>query len=81
MSQAPEVRLLVAILDQAYDHPSWHGTNLRGSILGVSSKQAAWFILFVLAAFDGTAARVVSIERLQLVSTAGGPGRACLAFG
>jgi DinB superfamily len=42
MSQAPEVRLLVAILDQAYDHPSWHGTNLRGSIRRVSSRQAAW---------------------------------------
>ena len=36
------VRLLLAILDQAYDHPSWHGTNLRGSIRRVSPKQAAW---------------------------------------
>lgn len=33
---------LVAILDQAYDHRSWHGTNLRGSIRGVSARQAAW---------------------------------------
>ena len=42
MAQAPEVRLLAAILDQAYDHPSLHGTNLRGSIRRVSLKQAAW---------------------------------------
>jgi len=33
---------LLAIIDQAYNHKSWHGTNLRGSIRGVSAKQAAW---------------------------------------
>jgi uncharacterized damage-inducible protein DinB len=37
-----EVRLLVAILDAAYDRKSWHGTNLRGSIRGVTARQAAW---------------------------------------
>jgi len=37
-----EVRQLLAILDQAYDRPSWHGTNLRGSIRRVSAAQAAW---------------------------------------
>ena len=37
-----EVRLLVAILDAAYDRKSWHGTNLRGAIRGVSVGQAAW---------------------------------------
>jgi hypothetical protein len=37
-----EIRLLLAVLDQAYDHPSWHGTNLRGSIRRVSPAQAAW---------------------------------------
>jgi hypothetical protein len=42
MRQAPEIRLLLAILDQAYDHPSWHGTNLRGAIRLVSPAQAAW---------------------------------------
>ena len=41
-TQTPEVRLVLTILDQAYDHPSWHGTNLRGSIRGVSLKQASW---------------------------------------
>ena len=37
-----EVRQLLSILDQAYDRRSWHGTNLRGSIRGVSARQAAW---------------------------------------
>jgi uncharacterized damage-inducible protein DinB len=37
-----DVKQLVAIIDQAYDHTSWHGTNLRGSIRRVSLEQAAW---------------------------------------
>ena len=37
-----EVRLLVAILDAAYDRKSWHGANLRGAIRGVTAHQAAW---------------------------------------
>jgi hypothetical protein len=37
-----DVKILLAILDQAFDHPSWHGTNLRGSIRRVSPEQAAW---------------------------------------
>ena len=37
-----EVRVLLAALDQAYDHRSWHGTNLRGSLRGLSSGEAAW---------------------------------------
>ncbi len=36
------VTQLIAILDQAYNRPSWHGTNLRGSIRRVSADQAAW---------------------------------------
>ena len=34
--------LLLASIDEAYDKPSWHGTNLRGSLRGVTSEQAAW---------------------------------------
>jgi hypothetical protein len=34
--------MILALLDQAYDHPSWHGTNLRGSLRRVSPRQAAW---------------------------------------
>jgi hypothetical protein len=37
-----EIHQLLTILDQAYDRRSWHGTNLHGSIRGVSPKQAAW---------------------------------------
>ena len=36
-----QVQLLLSIIDQAYDRRSWHGTNLRGSIRGLSAKQAA----------------------------------------
>jgi hypothetical protein len=37
-----EVQQLLAIIDQAYNRRSWHGTNLRGSIRGVALEQAAW---------------------------------------
>jgi hypothetical protein len=33
---------LLAFLDDAYDRRSWHGTNLRGSIRGLSLAVAAW---------------------------------------
>ena len=36
------VRALLALLDEAYDRRSWHGTNLRGSLRGVSAAAAAW---------------------------------------
>ena len=42
MSHVPDLDPLLQVLDQAYDHRSWHGTNLRGSIRGLSLKQAAW---------------------------------------
>ena len=38
----PEVRILIELLDEAFDKKSWHGPNLRGSIRGVTAKQAAW---------------------------------------
>jgi len=38
----PEVAQLVAIIDQAYNKTSWHGTNLRGSLRRVTPEQAAW---------------------------------------
>lgn len=34
--------VLLALLDEAYDHRSWHGTNLRGAIRGVTLDVAAW---------------------------------------
>jgi len=33
---------LLQQLDEAYGVRSWHGTNLRGSLRGVSPKTAAW---------------------------------------
>jgi hypothetical protein len=37
-----EIQLFLDIVDQAYERRAWHGTNLRGSIRGVTVKQAAW---------------------------------------
>jgi hypothetical protein len=36
------IATLLHLIDQAYDHKAWHGTNLRGSIRGVSVEQALW---------------------------------------
>lgn len=30
------------MIDEAYSKHTWHGTNLRGSIRGISAQQAAW---------------------------------------
>jgi hypothetical protein len=38
----PVIRNLLVQLDQAFDRRSWHGTNLRGSLRGVSLRDAAW---------------------------------------
>jgi hypothetical protein len=37
-----ETRMLLDLLDEAFDKKSWHGPNLRGSIRGVTASQAAW---------------------------------------
>jgi hypothetical protein len=37
-----EVDLILAVIDQAFDRRSWHGTNLRGSIRGMTAGEAAW---------------------------------------
>ena len=34
--------VLLDLVDEAFDRQSWHGTNLRGSIRGVTAAQAAW---------------------------------------
>jgi hypothetical protein len=41
-SVSPEVAQLLAIIDQAYNKASWHGTNLRGALRRVTPAQAAW---------------------------------------
>ena len=35
-------KLVLALLDEAYEKKTWHGPNLKQSIRGVSAKQAAW---------------------------------------
>ena len=37
-----EVTILLEMIDQAFDHRAWHGTNLKGALRGVTAKQAAW---------------------------------------
>jgi uncharacterized damage-inducible protein DinB len=37
-----EITLLLQIIDEAYKKKAWHGPNLRGSIKGLTAKQAAW---------------------------------------
>ncbi len=36
------VSVLLGALDQGYKKKAWHGTNLRGSLRGLSASQAAW---------------------------------------
>jgi len=36
------MKTLLALVDEAFDHPSWHGTNLRGSVRGVDVRTASW---------------------------------------
>lgn len=37
-----EIKILLGLIDQAFDHKSWHGTNLRGSIKRLNAADAAW---------------------------------------
>jgi len=36
------VELVLRQIDQAFDQKSWHGTNLRGAIRGITVSQAVW---------------------------------------
>ena len=36
------IRYLLLAIDQAFDHSTWHGTNLRGSIRGLTAAGAMW---------------------------------------
>ncbi len=42
MRASPEIELLLAAIDRAYDQKSWHGPNLRGSLRRVRLAQACW---------------------------------------
>lgn len=45
----PTTTLLLASIDEAYDARSWHGTNLRGALRGLTREQAAWRPAFAKA--------------------------------
>lgn len=38
----PEIEHLLGLLDEAYIRAAWHGPNLRGSIRGLTAREAAW---------------------------------------
>jgi DinB superfamily len=42
MTMDRRLRLLLEMFDQAYRAPSWHGTPLKGSLRGVTARQALW---------------------------------------
>ncbi len=37
-----QVTLLLQLIDEGYNKKAWHGPNLRGSIRGITARQAAW---------------------------------------
>jgi DinB superfamily len=39
---SPEIRLLLELIDRAYDRKSWHGPTLRGSVRGLTPDLALW---------------------------------------
>ena len=41
-TKAPTAKLVLALLDEAYEKKTWHGPNLKQSLKGVSVVQAAW---------------------------------------
>ena len=37
-----EIEHLLGLLDEAYNRAAWHGPNLRGSLRGLTVREAAW---------------------------------------
>jgi len=42
VTRRPAIASIVAQIDEAFDRRSWHGTNLRGSLRGMTAAGAAW---------------------------------------
>lgn len=38
----PQILILLDLIDQAFDHRAWHGTNLKGSVKGLDLATASW---------------------------------------
>lgn len=41
-TNAQEVQQLLQLIDESFEKRAWHGTNLRGSLRGLTVGQAAW---------------------------------------
>ncbi len=41
-AQSPQLNDLLFLIEQSYNKKAWHGTNLRGSVRGLSAREAAW---------------------------------------
>jgi uncharacterized damage-inducible protein DinB len=41
-SISPSIQLMLDLMDQSYNKKAWHGTNLRGSVRGLTVRQALW---------------------------------------
>jgi uncharacterized damage-inducible protein DinB len=39
---SPTIGLLLDLINQSYNQKSWHGTNLRGSVRGLTAREALW---------------------------------------
>jgi len=39
---APEIAVLLDLLDQAFEKKSWHGANLKGSVRGLGLDELLW---------------------------------------
>jgi uncharacterized damage-inducible protein DinB len=42
MKRNKEIHLLLQLVCEAYEKRAWQGTNLRGSIRGLTAQEAAW---------------------------------------
>ena len=42
MKSSSDIALLLQAIEEGYSKKAWHGPNLRGSIRGLSAKEAAW---------------------------------------
>jgi uncharacterized damage-inducible protein DinB len=36
------IRIFLQMIDESYHQRAWHGTNLRGSVRGITFEEAAW---------------------------------------
>jgi uncharacterized damage-inducible protein DinB len=42
MKPTKEIHLLLQFVDEAFEKRAWQGTNLRGSLHGLTAQEAAW---------------------------------------